>query len=91
MGFALWHRKPLLFCAGTHEYRPLGTAIVGDQGLFQTDDFSSRRSAPRRGTDGFIGYFASLNEVNAYLRSPQSAGTLKRNCQRNPHRILATF
>lgn len=81
MGFALWHQKPLLLCAGTHEYRPMGTAIVGDQGLFQARDFSPRRKAPRRAQDGFIGYFASLNEVNAYLRGPRK--------KRDSHRILS--
>jgi hypothetical protein len=86
MGFALWHREQLLVCSGTHEYRPMGTAIVSDQDLFSARDFSARRPAPERGRDGFVGYFASLNDVNAFLRSP-----VEKRRKRNPHRILATL
>ena len=81
MGFALWHQKPLLLCAGTHEYRPMGTAVAGDQGLFHARDFNPRRKAPRRAQDGFLGYFASLNDVNAFLRGPRK--------KRDSHRILS--
>jgi hypothetical protein len=87
MGFALWHQKPLLLCSGTHEYRPMGTAIIGDQGLFEPRDFSQLRDSPARGRDGFIGYFASLNEVNYFLRRKSPA----RPNKRNSHRILATL
>jgi hypothetical protein len=87
MGFALWRQPPLLLCAGTHEYRPMGTAVIGDQGLFESRDFKPQRVSPRRGQDGFIGYFASLNEVNRYLRGKVEVARGKRNS----HRILATF
>ena len=85
MGFALWHRTPLLYCAGTHEYRPMGTAIVGDQDLFQARDFSALRKSPRRGNHDFVGYFASLNEVNGFLRRKSTSPSAKRNS----HHILS--
>ncbi len=87
MGFALWHKTPLLYCAGTHEYRPMGAAVIGDLGLFEPRDFSSRMKAPARGREGFVGYFASLNEVNRYLRRKNPP----RGQKRNSHHILATF
>jgi hypothetical protein len=87
MGFALWHQKPLLYCAGTHEYRPMGTAVIGDQGVFQARDFSQARKSPIRGKEGFVGYFASLNEVNYYLKQKPSS----RAGKRDSHRILSTF
>jgi len=87
MGFALWHRQPLLYCSGTHEYRPLGTAIIGDQGIFQPRDFSQLRPNLRRGTDGFLGYFASLNDVNHFLGKKSKSAPNKRNS----HRILCTL
>lgn len=87
MGFALWHQPPLLLCSGTHEYRPMGTAIIGDQGIFDPRDFIARRSPPRRDKDGFVGYFASLNDVNRYLVRDNR----KHTNRRNSHRILATI
>jgi hypothetical protein len=87
MGFALWRQPPLLICAGTHEYRPLGTAVVGDQDLFTPRDFSPRRTMPRRGQDGFVGYFASLEEVNRYLRCAKP----RVGNHRNAHRLLAAL
>lgn len=65
----------------------MGTAIIGDQGLFEPRDFSQLRKSPQRGKDGFIGYFASLNEVNQFLRRKSPT----RPNKRNSHRILATL
>lgn len=87
MGFAMWWQPPLLICAGTHEYRPMGTAVIGDQGLFESSDFQKQRKSPPRGTEDFVGYFASLNEVNGFLRGKKKI----RSGKRNSHRILATF
>jgi len=86
MGFALWHKQPLLYCSGTHEYRPMGTAVIGDKGIFQARDFSQLRKSPVRGKDGFIGYFASLNEINSFLRRKHPEASTRRNS----HHILAT-
>jgi len=65
----------------------MGTAIIADQGLFEPRDFSQTRVSPKRGIDGFVGYFASLNEVNHFLRSKPDSGSGKRNS----HRILSTM
>lgn len=65
----------------------MGTAVIGDQGIFQARDFSQSRTSPTRGTDGFVGYFASLNEVNDFLRRKPSRTAHRRNS----HRILGTL
>lgn len=65
----------------------MGTAIIGDQGLFAAKDFSRSRETPRRGQEGFVGYFASLEEVNRYLRRGPGA----RQGKRNSHLVLATL
>jgi hypothetical protein len=86
VGFALWRQGPLVYCAGTHEYRPMGTAVVHERGVFTARDFSPGTIGLRRGADGFVGYFASLSEVNAYL-GRRAAGRERRNS----HRVLGTF
>ncbi len=65
----------------------MGTAIIGDQGLFEPRDFSQLRPSPKRGIDSFVGYFASLNDVNQFLRSKPGRPKGKRNS----HHILATL
>jgi hypothetical protein len=82
MGFALWTDKDLLWCAGTHEYRPMGAAVIPANGLFTARDFAQSRQSPKRGGEGFIGYFASLNEVNEFLKKGRYTG------KRNAHRML---
>jgi hypothetical protein len=69
MGFALWVLDDVAWAAGTHEYKPMGAAVIGAKGQFRSRDFSGRRKAPRRGAEGFRGLFASLEDVNRYLRS----------------------
>ncbi len=86
MGFAVWRQAPLVYCAGTHEYRPMGMAVVHEQSVVTAKDFSPRAPQLRRGADGFVGYFASLSEVNAYL-----AGRPRKSGRRNSHRILPTL
>lgn len=61
--------------------------MVGDQDLFTPRDFSPRRTMPRRGQDGFVGYFASLEEVNRYLRCAKP----RMGNHRNAHRLLAAL
>lgn len=82
MGFALWQEKDLLWCAGTHEYRPMGAAVIPANGRFTPVDFSPFRQSPQRGGEGFIGYFASLNDVNGFLKKGSFSG------KRNEHRML---
>lgn len=80
MGFALWTTEELAWAAGTHEYRPMGTAVVGRLGQFRARDFSRYRRAPDRRAPHFVGLFGSLEEVNQFLAtSPPKAklGTAK--------------
>jgi hypothetical protein len=68
MGFALWRRDGMAWAAGTHEYKPMGAAVIAQTQLFRPRDFSRRRVAPARKSEGFEGLFASLEDLNAYLR-----------------------
>jgi len=73
MGFALWVDDQLAWAQGTHEYRPMGVAVIAATDLFAPRDFSPLRSAPaRRRQDSFAGLFASLEQVNAYLKTRRS-------------------
>lgn len=68
MGFALWLDQDQAWCAGTHEYRPMGVAVVAATDLFVARDFRARRRAPNREAANFRGLFASLDDVNRFLR-----------------------
>jgi hypothetical protein len=61
----------------------MGEAVAHEDSLFVARDFRQKRSALVRGGDGFVGYFASLGEVNAYLQ--------KKLTRRDSHRVLATL
>jgi hypothetical protein len=71
MGFALWIDGGLAFAQGTHEYRPMGVAVIAVTDLFRQRDFDPARKppAPRRSSSSYTGLFASLGDVNHYLRS----------------------
>lgn len=83
MGFALWLDDQLAWAQGTHEYRPMGVAVVAATDLFTPRDFSARRPAPRRRQARFVGLFASLEQVNAFLTNSRSQGKLKAEKARN--------
>ncbi|MBI5281265.1 MAG: hypothetical protein HY858_06240 [Candidatus Solibacter usitatus] len=68
MGFALWVEGDTAWAQGTHEYRPMGTAVVGAGSIFTPRDFSRRRKAPERCDASFAGLFASLGEMNDWLK-----------------------
>lgn len=68
MGFALWVERETAVAAGTHEYRPMGTAVIAVNGTFRARDFSRYRRAPDRRAPHFVGLFGSLEEVNVYLQ-----------------------
>ncbi len=68
MGFALWIDRDTLWAAGTHEYRPMGAAVVGTGSAFTTRDFRRYLQAPPRYDPRFAGLFASLGELNDFLR-----------------------
>lgn len=66
MGFALWIDGEIAWAEGTHEYRPLGVAVVASTSQFAQRDFRPGRTGRRR-DPGFAGFFGSLVEVNAHL------------------------
>lgn len=57
---------------GTHEYRPLGVAVVASTDLFRARDFLPKRRPPSRSARSFHGLFASLEAVNRHLRMLRS-------------------
>ena len=78
MGFALWLDSETAWAAGTHEYRPMGVAVIAASDLFRTRDFSPARRAPSRRDAAFAGLFGSLEEVNYFLGSRRRARAKKR-------------
>ena len=73
MGFALWVKDGIARAEGTHEYRPMGIAVISSTDLFRTRDFRPRRSQIETGSLDFAGYFASLHDLNHYLRHEPKA------------------
>jgi hypothetical protein len=69
MGFALWIADDVAWAEGTHEYRPLGAAVVAVTDRFRPRDFRPGRRCPARRDRSFIGLFGSLEELNEYLGS----------------------
>ncbi len=68
MGFALWIKDGIARAEGTHEYRPMGIAIISGTDLFRSRDFRPRRSQVELPERDFAGYFASLHHLNHFLR-----------------------
>ncbi len=71
MGFALWvdTGNRLAWTQGTHEYRPMGAAVIAITDQFRPRDFHKMRRCPTCLKDSFAGFFGSLEEVNTHLRS----------------------
>lgn len=71
MGFALWidHSTDTAWVQGTHEYRPMGTAVIERRGQFHRRDFAAARCRPGHLENSFAGFYGSLEEVNITLRS----------------------
>ncbi len=70
MGFAVWidDAAGLAWARGTHEYRPMGTAVVAVTDQFRRVDFSPAKRVPRQLHQQFAGFFGSLETVNEFLR-----------------------
>jgi hypothetical protein len=70
MGFALWidQEDGLAWAQGTHEYRPMGMAVIASTDRFRHRDFQQRRKRPRKLENSFAGFFGSLEELNEQLR-----------------------
>lgn len=90
MGFALWLADDVLWAQGTHEYKPMGAAVIAASNIFRARDFSPRRKAPRRHADGFAGFFASLEDVNRYLLRRRSQ-SFRKSSRRPSGLILPTI
>lgn len=71
MGFALWtdEESGQVWARGTHEYRPMGTAVIARTDQFRPRDFRATRRVPLQLRAAFAGFFGSLEEVNVRLRS----------------------
>jgi hypothetical protein len=71
VGFALWidAELNLAWAQGTHEYRPMGTAVIALTDQFRRVDFQQRRQLPAYLESCFAGFFGSLEDVNAILRT----------------------
>ena len=69
MGFAVWIDKELTWAQGTHEYRPMGSAVIARSDLFRIRDFSRFKRPPGRLAKSYVGLFGSLEDVNQFLRS----------------------
>jgi len=71
MGFGLWIDldNGLAWAQGTHEYRPMGAAVISSTDQFRHRDFRQMRKRPSTLQNSFAGFFGSLEEVNASLRS----------------------
>ena len=70
MGWAVWidEQEGTAWAQGTHEYRPMGTAVIALTDQFRPRDFRQRLSRPGCLDNSFTGYFGSLEEVNHHLR-----------------------
>lgn len=78
LGFALWIDGEVAWAKGTHEYRPMGVAVIGVAGTFVARDFSPRRRAPSPYSPHFEGLYASLGEMNDRLRQGRSQARRKK-------------
>ena len=69
MGFAVWidAKNGLAWAQGTHEYRPMGSAVIASTDQFRHRDFRRLRRPPAHLRRSFVGFFGSLEEVNARL------------------------
>ena len=87
MGFALWidTEGAMAWAQGTHEYRPMGAAVIGVNDQFRRRDFHPRRCCPSRLDRAFVGLFGSLEEVNQFLRKQRAAKRRPRLRLTAPH------
>jgi len=74
MGFALWIDKEMTWAQGTHEYRPMGVAIISLSDYFRPRDFHALRQTPSRDRQLFAGFFASIDHMNEFLERGRKRG-----------------
>ena len=83
MAFALWMDDHMAWAQGTHEYRPMGVAVIAATDLFSPRAFGNRRPVPSRDEPTFVGLFASIGDLNAYL-SERRSQAVKKKLHRRP-------
>ena len=67
MGYALYRKDRILWAAGTHEYKPMGVAAIAATDLFRPRDFKAAIKAPAENEAEFLGFFASIVDLNDFL------------------------
>src|SRR5262249_27796559 len=88
MGFALFASDEQLWAKGTHEYRPMGVAVIAGSSVFTPRDFHRRRPSPRAAEARFIGFFASLGDINGFLLKHRSQHS-RIFRKRKPSRVIS--
>ena len=73
MGFELYISGGIARAEGTHEYRPMGSAVISVTDLFRARDFNPRRPGTKDRGNHFAGFFASLVDLNDYLQRSRRA------------------
>lgn len=94
MGFALWLDGELAWAQGTHEYRPMGAAVIHAGGVFTPRDFRPSLRAPGRLDPRFAGFFASLGELNDWLerrRRREPSQHFRKNRRREKLHLIPPF
>jgi hypothetical protein len=89
MGFAVWidAKNGLAWAQGTHEYRPMGSAVIASTDQFRQRDFRRLRRPPAHLRRSFVGFFGSLEEVNVRLLIQNRTGRKWRR-QATPAHLL---
>jgi hypothetical protein len=64
----------LSWAMGTHEYRPMGVAIISDSDYFRPRDFHGRRKLPSQDRTAFVGFFASIEHLNERMGEMRKGG-----------------
>jgi hypothetical protein len=77
MGFALWIEGDICRACGTHEYRPMGVAVISASDHFRARDFRPQSARAPRNLSSFVGYFASIGEMNHFLDGRKNAARAK--------------
>jgi hypothetical protein len=87
VGFLLWIAGDVAWAQGTYESRAMGSAVISVTDLFQQRDFRPSRRPPNVLDPAYVGWFASLSEMNARLRTataPPSSTTRPPSASRRP-------
>jgi hypothetical protein len=85
MGFAVWvdEAEQVVWAQGTHEYRPMGTAVIALADQFRRRDFRQSLRRPASVNSLFAGFFGSLETVNQFMRDDK-----KRRYRSTPAHLL---